>query len=381
MAGFAAVYGAIAIRLVLLGFAAQPEATFGTTAADSVAAARPELHDRNGELLAADIRTASLYAEPIKLVDPDEAVEKLASVLTDLDVETMRKRFRSDAGFVWVKREIPPKLQAEIHRLGIPGIGFVNENRRIYPGGPTASHIIGHVDIDNKGIAGIEKYIDGQGLADLQALGFATARNTDLKPVRLSIDLRVQHVVRDELVKAMEKYKAIAAAGIVLDVATGEVVGMSSLPDYDPNEPADALKKDRINRCTAGVFELGSTFKTFTTAMALDSGKVTLASKFDARSPIRFGRYSIDDFHGKRRVLTVPEVFIFSSNIGTAKMAQTIGIETQRAYFGRFGLLDRLKTELPEIGAPILPSHWSELASMTISFGHGISVSPMQAAV
>ena len=381
MLGFAFVYGAIAIRLVLLGLA-EPQAVYsGITAADSVAAARPDLVDRRGELLATDVRMASLYAEPVKLIDPDEVLAKLSGVLADLDMGVLRKRLRSNAGFVWIKREISPQLQAEIHRLGIPGIGFVNENKRFYPGGATASHILGHVDIDNRGIAGIEKYIDSRGLADLQALGFATARSTELKPVRLSLDLRVQHVVRDELARAMRDYEAIAAAGIVLDVTTGEVIGMSSLPDYDPNRPAGALQEDRINRATEGVFELGSTFKAFTTAMALDSGRVRLSSKFDARQPIRIGRFTIDDFHGKRRVLKVPEIFIYSSNIGTAKMAQAIGIETQRTYLRRFGLLDRLQTELPEVGTPIVPARWSELTSLTVSFGHGISVSPMQAAV
>ena len=381
MLAFACVYGAIAAKLVLLGTTPPPAEQFHLTAQDTVAAARPAIFDRNGEMLATDISTASLYAEPRKIVDPDEAVEALSTVLPGLDLEQLRKRLAGDAGFMWIKREITPKQQSEILRLGIPGIAFVNENKRFYPGGPTASHVLGHVNVDNQGIAGLEKFIDSQGLADLQALGFAKSRSSTLEPVKLSLDLRVQHVVRDELARAMETFEAIAAVGIVLDVRTGEVIAMSSLPDYDPNNPADALKKDRINRATAGVFELGSTFKLFTTAMALDTGKVTLNSSFDARTPLRFGRFSIGDFHAKRRVLTVPEVFIYSSNIGTAKMAQAIGMEAQQAYFRRFGLFDKLQTELPEIGAPIVPARWSEITMATTSFGHGISVEPMQAAV
>jgi cell division protein FtsI (penicillin-binding protein 3) len=187
--------------------------------------------------------------------------------------------------------------------------------------------------------------------------------------------------MRDELLGAMHRYHAVAATGIVLDVHTGEVLAMSSLPDYDPNRPAEALQPDRLNRMTAGVFEMGSVFKTFTVAMALDSGKVTMADSFDATSAIRSGRFTINDFHGKHRVLSLPEVFIYSSNIGAARIALTAGIDEQRNFLRRVGMMDRVKTQLPETARPLVPGKWAELTAMTIAFGHGISVTPMHTAM
>ncbi len=263
--------------------------------------------------------------------------------------------------------------------LGLPGIGFRMEKRRFYPAGETASHILGLTNIDNQGIAGMEKYIDDQGLADLQASGLADAK--DLKPVRLSIDIRVQHIVRDEIVQAMSKYHAIAAGAVVLSVKTGEVIAMASVPDFDPNNPVNALDKDRLNRMSAGLYEMGSTFKSFTTAMALDSGKVTLDSRFDASRPITIGHQTIRDFHGKGRVLTVPEVFIYSSNIGSAKEADVVGIEGHREFLHRLGILERMQTELPEVARPTEPKVWKKVHSITIAFGHGVSTTPLQTAV
>jgi len=379
MAGFALLYGVLAIRLVTLGIEADARKVASLAPVDAVAAARPDIVDRNGEILATDIKTASLFAEPRRIIDPDEAVEKLMSVLPGLDAHKVRRQLASEAGFIWLKREITPRQRRAIHNLGIPGVGFMAENRRFYPGGSTASHILGHVNVDNEGIAGIENFIDGLGLADLHEAGFALDRG--LEPVQLSVDLRVQHALRDELARALERYTAIAAVGVVMDVHTGEVLGMSSLPDYDPNKPAGSLDKDRLNRASVGVYEMGSTFKMFTTAMALDSGQIAMTDSFDATRPLRVSSFTISDFHGKGRWLTVPEIFIYSSNIGTARMALEVGIEEQKAFLGKLGLLSTLKTELPETGSPISPAKWSKLSSMTISFGHGISVSPLQTAV
>lgn len=379
MAAFAFVYLAIGGRLVLLAQMDEAPSSAWISAQDSVAASRPDLIDRNGEILATDIKTASLYAEPRRILDVDEAVEGLARVLPDLDSSFVRRRLDSRAGFVWLKRELSPGQASAVHDLGLPGIGFLSESQRFYPGGSTAGHIVGSVNVDNAGLTGIEKYIDKEWLGDLQDLGFASDRS--MEPVKLAMDLRVQHVVRDELVKAVERYRAIAAVGIVLDAKSGEVVAMSSVPDYDPNDRAQALEKDRLNRATGGVFEMGSVFKTFTVAMALDSGKVSMNDSFDATRPIRAGGRTISDFHGKNRILSVPEVFIYSSNIGTAKMMLATGIDRQQEFLGRLGLTERLSTELPENAAPLLPPKWNELAAMTISFGHGISVTPMQTAV
>ena len=299
MAVFLGIYGVMAGRLVYLGLL-DPEASGPPET--RVTASRPDIVDRNGEVLATDIKTSSLFAEPRRIVDADEATEKLATVLPDLDYEQTYHKLKSGTGFVWLRRQLSPKQQNDIMNLGIPGVGFRTEKRRFYPGGSTASHIVGLTNIDNQGIAGLEKYIDSQGLTDLQASGLAVA--SDLQPVRLSVDLRVQHIVHDEIATAMDRYHAIAAGAVVLNVKTGEVVAMASVPDYDPNDPFNAHDKDRLNRMSAGLYEMGSTFKTFTTAMALDSGKVTLESRFDASRPITIGHQTIHDFHGKGRVLT-----------------------------------------------------------------------------
>lgn len=376
---FLLAYAVLIGRLVMFGIAPASDAAATVDPNAAIASSRPDLVDRNGEVLATDIKMASLYAEPRNILDPDEATELLTSVLPDLDAPSVRKRLATDAGFAWLKREITPAQQQQIHALGIPGIGFLSENRRFYPGGPTASHIVGLVNIDNQGIAGFEKYVDDHGLADLHAAGFARGEN--LEPVRLSIDLRVQHILRDELAGAMERYAAIAASGVVINVHTGEVLALSSLPDFDPNNPADALQPDRLNRMSAGAYELGSVFKSFTFAMALDSGAVSMTDRINATTAIHVGRFTINDYHAKHRVLTVPEVFIYSSNVGAARMALKVGGERQQEYLRRFGLLTRLKTDLPEVARPIVPAKWSELTSMTVAFGHGLAVTPLQAAV
>jgi cell division protein FtsI (penicillin-binding protein 3) len=375
---FAIAYLVVIARLVLFGLVPQSDEAGTLNPASALAANRPDLVDRNGQILATDIRTASVYAEPRKILDPDEAAEALVSVFPDLDPVALRAKLATGAGFAWIKREITPAQEQAVQNLGVPGVAFMNENRRFYPGGPTAAHIVGMVNIDNQGIAGMEKYIDDQGLADLHASGFA--RGDALQPVKLSVDLGVQTILREELANAMQTYTAQAATGIILNVHTGEVVAMASLPDFDPNNPVDAQQPDRLNRMTAGVFELGSVFKSFTFGMALDSGVWTLADHVDATDPIHAGGFTIDDFHGKHRVLSLPEVFIFSSNIGAAKMATKMGPQLQQEYFKRFGFFDELKTELPESAKPLIPSKWSDLTTMTAAFGHGIAVTPLQVA-
>ncbi len=378
IACFGLLYAVVGARLVQYGLRSD-EVVSSIARGDQLMASRPDLVDRNGEVLATDIRTVSLFAEPHKIVDPDEAIEMLATVLPGLDIKGTYRKLSSDSRFQWLRRQLTPRQQSQILQLGIPGIGFRPEKRRFYPGGPTASHVVGHVNIDNKGIAGMEKYVDGQGLGDLAAVGMTV--DEKLKPIKLSIDLRVQHVLRDELAAAMIRYKAIAAGGVVLNVHTGEVVAMSSLPDYDPNNPVEALEKDRLNRMSAGTFEMGSTFKVFTTAMALDSGKVRISDQFDARGSIRIGGFNIADFHGKNRILTVPEIFIYSSNIGTARMADIVGIQGHKEFLTRMGLLSRMNTEIPEVATPSQPTEWKKINSITISFGHGVSTTPLQTAV
>ena len=376
---FTAVYSIIAARLVMFALASNSHATHRVVSSDAIATARPDILDRNGIVLATDVRVPSLYAEPRRLIDIDDAVERLTAGLPDLDGAELRERVSSKRGFVWLRRDITPEQQREIYRQGLPGIGFLNENKRDYPDGAEISHLIGHVNIDNQGIAGIEKWLDGQGLAALHMAGLATDRLQN--PVELAVDLRVQHVLHEELAAARTKFGALAAAGLVLNVRTGEVLAMVSEPDYDPNNPREALDPSRINRLTTGVFEMGSTFKAFTVAMALDSGKATLKSTFDARMPLHMGRFDIHDFEAQHRVLSVPEIFTYSSNIGAARMALAIGVDGHKAFLKKIGQLDRLRTELPESAEPIVPKRWVNLNTATIAFGHGLSVAPLQAAM
>ena len=377
--GFSGLFLAIVVRLVMLGAFPGDQVGLRRATSNAISAARPDILDRNGIQLATDIRTVSVFAEPRNILDKDEATELLTAVLPDLNAKELRDKLSTKKGFVWVKREITPRQQAEVHRLGIPGVGFVPENKRVYPNGNVAAHVLGFANVDNVGIAGIEKYIDSQGLQDLNGAGFAV-QASDLKPVQLSIDMRVQHLLRDELVKGLEKYRAIAAAGAIMDVNTGEMIALVSLPDFDPGNPVDALEKDRINRMNVGVYEMGSTFKALTIAMALDSGKANINSSYStAGGMMRFGRQVIKEYHGTGRTLTVPEVFLHSSNMGSIKMALSVGVEGHKAFLKKMMQLDRMTTELPESASPIVPQRWGEINTATIAFGHGLAVAPLQA--
>ncbi|MCZ2328672.1 peptidoglycan D,D-transpeptidase FtsI family protein [Bartonella sp. F02] len=341
---------------------------------------RPEIIDRHGRLLATDIKTYSLFAEPHRIIDVDETIELISTVLPKLNWQETYHRLKRKSNFSWIQRGLTPMQKTQIMALGIPGIGFRDEIRRFYPSGPVASHILGIVNVDNQGIAGMEKYIDDTGLSVLRENGLGT--ETSLSPVQLSIDIRVQTIVRDELMQAMKRYKAIAAGAVILNIHTGEVIAMASVPDFDPGNPVDALKNNRLNRMTAGAFEMGSIIKSFTTAMALDSGLFHLNSVIDASKPIHASRgYFIHDFHGKNRPLKLWEVFVYSSNIGSAKEALAVGVNEHRDFLKRLGLLDRMTIELPEVAHPILPRHWRDINSMTISFGHGMATTPLQTAV
>ena len=374
-------YAGIGAKLIRLGLSNEPPQTLKVAVDQAASGARPDLLDRNGQILATDVRTLSVFAEPRRIIDKDEAVELITAVLPEVDAKELRERLSSKKGFVWVKRQVTPKEQQEIFHLGLPGVGFVPENKRVYPNGPIGAHVIGFVDKDNIGIAGMEKYLDQQSLTDPHVAGF-TVDPDSLKPVRLSLDLKATHALRDELAAGMEKFKAKAAAGAIIDVNTGEMIALESLPDFDPNDPPDMTKeaaKATINRVNVGVYEMGSTFKALSIAMALESGKVNLGSRIDARDSLRSGRFTIHDFHATHRVLTVPEVFTHSSNIGTARMALMVGVPGHQAFLRKMGQLDRLRTELPESAEPLAPKHWGELNTMTIAFGQGLNVAPIQA--
>jgi cell division protein FtsI (penicillin-binding protein 3) len=374
---FSAVFAIIAGRLVMYAVVGDSHGTRRTASQDAIATARPDILDRNGEILATDVKASSLFAEPRRLIDKDEAIELLTATLPDLDAGEVRDRLSSRKGFVWLKRELTPKQQKDVFRLGLPGVGFLRENKRVYPTGAEVAHLIGLVNIDNQGIAGIEKWLDGNGLADLHRAGFANDRQQE--PIELAVDLRVEHALRDELLKAKEKFKAKAASGIVSNVRTGEIVAMVSLPDFDPNNPREANDPDRINRLTTGVYEMGSTFKAFTLAMGLDSGKINLNSMVDARGPLHYGKFKIHDDHPLGRFINIKEVFTYSSNVGAARVALQQGVEGHKAFLAKMGQMTRLRTELPESASPLLPRRWGELNTVTIAFGHGIAVAPLQA--
>jgi cell division protein FtsI (penicillin-binding protein 3) len=371
--GFAVAFLMIGGRLVTLGFAGTEKGGGGGYDI-STTVHRPDILDRNGRLLATDIRGATLYADPKRVIDWDELAEQVASVLPGVNAKSLRERLAGGSRFVRIKRELTPKQQAEIHELGLPGLGFIEEYRRVYPVGATASHVVGLVDVDNRGLAGIEKFVDDN--PQLTMMSPQTASGDEA--VTISLDVGVQHVLREELKAAMDIYKAKATAGIVMDARSGEVLALASLPDYDPNHREQALDKDRLNRIGFGVYEMGSVFKVFTTAGVLDYGLANLNTTYDASSPIHYASFTISDYHGKGRPLTVPEVFIYSSNVGSAREGLHMGVTRHRAFLQKLGLLAPVTTELGPSASPIVPKNWQKLNTMTIAFGHGLSVTPLQ---
>ncbi len=367
---FAVAFGAIAVRLVDLALQ-RPAETAGTVAgaiSDRLSVKRADIVDRNGVLMASSLTTPSLFANPRevrKVLDAADAAKQIVSLLPELNEDDVRAKLELDRAFIWLRRGLTPTQQQTIHNAGIPGLYFQREERRIYPQGPLAAHILGFTGMDNEGLTGIEKYSDDLLLNSRQ-------------PLRLSIDTRIQHLVRAELSRAVAKFSALGGAGMIIDVRNGETIAMVSLPDYDPNNRSAASEEALFNRNTLGVYEMGSTFKLFTAAMALDAGTTTLKSGYDATHPIRIGRFTITDYHAKARWLSVPEIMVYSSNIGAVKMALDVGTEGQRAFLRKIGMLDTPRLELPEIGSPLVPSPWREVNTMTVSFGHGLSVSPLQ---
>jgi len=366
---FMIAFVAIAVRLVelsALGVGKQERFAHRIPPVN-IAFGRPDIIDRNGVVLATSLPTASLYADPKDIMNPEEVVDKLAGVFPEINASELLLKLKSKSRFVWINRNLTPKQQYAVNALGLPGVLFRRSEQRVYPHGREAAHILGLTDVDGEGIAGIEKY-------------FATSLNKGGESLQLSIDIRVQSMLRQELNSAMKEFQALGAAGVVLDVNTGEIVSMVSLPDFDPNTPDSLLGMAGFNRVTKGVYEMGSAFKLFTTAMALDSGTVGMEDGYDASKPIKIARFTIKDYHGKNRWLSVPEILIYSSNIGAAKMSMDVGAKAQKFYLDQLGLLQPSSVELPEVGKPQYPNRWGDISTMTISYGHGISVSPLQLA-
>ncbi|MEZ5668801.1 MAG: penicillin-binding protein 2 [Alphaproteobacteria bacterium] len=360
--GFLAVAGRL-VDAMVIGPAMTPVAEPAEEA--TATARRADIVDRNGLLLATSVVTKSLYANPSEILDVESATAALITVLPELSADTVRQRLSLDRQFIWLARNLTPSEYLAVHRLGIPGFYFLDEPRRIYPQGALTGHVVGFTDVDGHGLSGIEQSFDE---ALLSGQG----------PMTLSLDLRVQHILREELSAGAEEFQAIGASGMVMNANTGEVLAMVSLPDFDPNHPGEAEEIARFNRNTLGVYEMGSVFKIFNTAMVLDAGLANPNSVYDASHPLQIGRFTINDFHPMWRPLTVAEILVHSSNIGSALMARGAGAERQEAFMRQAGMLERSPVELPEVGAPIVPSPWRDINVLTIAYGHGLAVTPIQ---
>jgi len=365
----------ISLRLVeVAGFKAGDPRQARNLSAPHVEVSRADIRDRSGVLLATSLPTPSLYANSKDVLgnpkDPQrarDAARKLVRILPDLNEDEVYAKLTSDKSFIWIKRRLTPRQQDAINRLGIPGLDFQEEDMRLYPQANTAAHVVGYAGIDNRGLAGIERGLDD-------------VLRSRRQPLDLSLDLRIQAILHDEIARQIGDFKAEGGSGIVMDVNTGEVLALVSLPDFDPNDPGASPKENLFNRVTLGTYEIGSVFKIFTAAMALDAHVVSMTGGYDATDPIKIGRFTIHDDHAQRRWLTVPEIFMYSSNIGAAKMALDVGGDRQQDFLARLGLLKAPSFEVPEIAAPLVPSPWRPINTMTIGFGHGISVSPLQIA-
>ena len=378
--GFGVLFGAVAFRLAdaTLLDPAEPRRLQAM-----VAATRPVEHqpgraaitDRNGEILAVTLPVTALYANPREIENAPDVARRLVRVLPQLDEERVTARLSGERQFAYIARALTPREQQAVNSLGIPGLYFEQAERRAYPQGRSAAHILGGVDVDGNGIAGVERRFDER---------LRTQRG---EPLRLSLDVRIQLALRDAVSRAISEFNGIGGAGILMDVQTAEVLGMVSLPDFDLSDPVgqDDVSRDergnnpRFNRATVGVYEPGSTFKLMTAAMALESGTVNIWNGFDASRPIRYGRFTISDFRGKGRWLALPEILAYSSNIASAHMAVAVGTTRHREFMVRMGMAQRLGIELPETAVPLIPrpQDWREINSMTIGFGHGISVTPL----
>lgn len=369
------VFLSIGGQLVRLGMKGAISAKVHAVAALGASTARPDIVDRNGHLLAMDLVKPSLYANPSQILDLEEVLDRLSAEFPDFDRAALRKKLSDRRRqFEWVRRGLTPSKAQRIHNLGLPGLHFRNELRRAYPLGRTTAHLIGHVDIDNRGRAGVERFID-------ERVGVETvvgAARSSKPPVRLTLDIRVQHGLRQELLAAMGLYNARAAAGLVLDINSGAILAGVSLPDYDPRKGGRELGKVRRDRLQHSIYEFGSVYKAVTMAMVLDAGVASRETIVDASEPIRIGRFKITDFHGRHRPLTLDEVFLYSSNIGAARLADLLGKKRQKHYLKQLGLLDPLVTDVGPLARPQIPKYWGRVHMMTISYGHGIAEPALQ---
>lgn len=362
-------FSAIAVRLVELALPfGQKQGMMQLSAGAMAPVERADIVDRNGIVIATNLKTASLEADTTEVPNHAAAIRRLSQELPTLDVKRAGKQLASGKRYVVLHNDLSPRQQHAINALGIPGLRFTSDERRIYPQDNLTAHAVGYVDVDNHGLSGIERAMD-------------VRLNQGGAPLQLALDLRVQHALRDEMMRAVAKFSAIGAAGLIMDVNNGEVLALASLPDFDPNGKQQNKDEAQFNRVTLGTYEMGSTFKVFNTAMTLDAGLAGLDDVYDATDPIRVSRFTISDFHAKRRPLSVTEIFLYSSNIGSAKMALHVGGKGQKEFLGKLGMMRQPDFELRELGDPSWPRPWPDLSTMTVAFGHGMAVSPLQLGV
>ncbi len=330
----------------------------------AIVATRADMTDRHGELLATTLETYSLYAEPRRVWNPQETAAKLAAI-RPLDRRVLTEKLSRDRSFVWLERGLTPKERQAVFDLGLPGLAFRKEPKRVYPRENLASHLVGFTDVDMQGVAGAERAFD----ADLQ--------QENAPSIALSVDLRVQFALMDELAKAREKFDALDASGVVMDIRTGELIALASVPNYNPNDPGASLPETRFNHAAMSTYDLGSVFKPLTMAMALEDGVADQVELFDVQKPYNvLGKYIRDD-HPSEVPLNMRGVLAESSNRGTAMIAQRIGAKRQQHHLRGLGLLDRVDYELAESAKPQVQRRWGEMATVTVSYGHGLAVTPL----
>jgi cell division protein FtsI (penicillin-binding protein 3) len=360
-----------ATGFLVLAIGATRAALFSNAGRDDALAppaesARGDLVDRNGELLAADLLHYGLYIDPREIWDAAETRRALLRTLPDLTSERLERALRSGRR-TFLLGGLTPDIRAKVNDLGLPGVSFEPEQKRVYPLGYTAAHVIGFVDSGGQGLAGAEAALN----TDIHdAAGDHTS-------VPLSIDLRVQGAAEDELYKAVAQFQPRGAVALVVNVHTGEILALANYPTFDPNRAGEASLDARLNRAAAAIYEMGSTFKGFTVAAGLDSGVATPYSTFDATHDFKLGYRTIHDYHATHKILTLVEVFQHSSNIGTAHLAEEIGVQRLQRYFQSFGLTQPAKIELRESARPLTPRVWNDDAIASISFGEGIDVTPL----
>jgi cell division protein FtsI (penicillin-binding protein 3) len=367
------VLAAFGVAFGVLSLGAARAALFGGSdgglSAPVAAASRADVVDREGRLIATNLVHYGLYVDPDEVWDAAETRRALLAAMPELKVEKLQKALNGERRS-YVIGGLTPQQRARVHALGLPGVSFEEEDKRVYPLGVSAAHLIGFSDSGGRGLAGVERALD----KEIQDAGRAGA------PVQLSNDLRVQAALEDELRTVAVREQANGAVGLVTDVKTGEILGMASWPEYDPNAPAAASDSGRLNRAASSVYEMGSTFKVFTVAAGLDSGVASMSSTFDASAPMKIGGRAIHDHDSENRVMSLQDVFIHSSNIGTSKLALSIGADTMTRYFGALGLFQPADIELAESARPIVPRRWDENTLASASFGHAVSVTPVQVA-